>query len=101
MIAFKLYNVAIAVTVCLLLAWRTQKWSSFWLLFPLLVMADSDVSWFAEHWYLSGSQYRWWRIIFANDLTYNFLVSTILTIFAVAVYRKRSREIRGAPPAYP
>lgn len=92
MVGFKIYNATVVLITCVLLGLRTHRSSSVWLLFPLLIMADSDVSWFKDHWYLVGCSLRIWRTLFTGDLVYSICVSVILTVFCIDVYRKWSRS---------
>ncbi len=87
-VGFKIYNVAVVLVACVTLAWRTRQVSCLLLLWPLLVMADSDVSLFKEHWYLIGCRMRMWRAVFTSNLVYDILVSGILTTSCIVLHWK-------------
>ncbi len=89
---FRVYNATIVSVVCLTIAWRRDRLSWLWLLFPLLVMADSDLSWFREQWFLVGSRMAWWRRVFSGDLTYSILVSLVESLSCIVLYRKYGRR---------
>ncbi len=88
MTGFKIYNATIVVITCFVVAWRRPTLGSFLLMFPLLVMADSELSCWSSMWYTYGARWPLWRTIFKQAITYDILVSVVLTATCVALWRK-------------
>ena len=89
---FKIYNAIVVLAVCFIIGWRTQRLSALWLLFPLLVVADSGVPWLKEplYWCVLSPYMATRRALFTSDLVCNILVSGIVSASCIVLYRKWS-----------